>query len=108
MNLLMKQKSTHRHREQTCDCQGEVGREGMDWKFGISRWKLLCIEWINNKALLFRNCNQYHVINHDGKEREKKCVLLNNFAEHLHDQLCLTICSPMDCSPPGSSVHGIL
>ena len=23
-------------------------------------------------------------------------------------QLCLTLCSPMDCSPPGSSVHGIL
>ena len=23
-------------------------------------------------------------------------------------QSCLTLCSPMDCSPPGSSVHGIL
>ena len=23
-------------------------------------------------------------------------------------QLCLTHCDPMDCSPPGSSVHGIL
>ena len=23
-------------------------------------------------------------------------------------QLCLTLCNPMDCSPPGSSVHGIL
>ena len=23
-------------------------------------------------------------------------------------QLCLTLCAPMDCSPPGSSVHGIL
>ena len=23
-------------------------------------------------------------------------------------QLCLIICNPMDCSPPGSSVHGIL
>ena len=22
-------------------------------------------------------------------------------------QLCLTFCDPMDCSPPGSSVHGI-
>ena len=22
-------------------------------------------------------------------------------------QLCLTLCDPMDCSPPGSSVHGI-
>ena len=23
-------------------------------------------------------------------------------------QLCLTLCDPMDCSPPGSSVYGIL
>ena len=23
-------------------------------------------------------------------------------------QLCLTLCNPMDCSPRGSSVHGIL
>ena len=23
-------------------------------------------------------------------------------------QLCLTLCKSMDCSPPGSSVHGIL
>jgi len=23
-------------------------------------------------------------------------------------QLCLTLCDPMDCSPPGSSIHGIL
>ena len=23
-------------------------------------------------------------------------------------QSCLTFCNPMDCSPPGSSVHGIL
>ena len=22
-------------------------------------------------------------------------------------QLCLTLCNPMDCSPPGSFVHGI-
>ena len=22
-------------------------------------------------------------------------------------QLCLTLCDPMDCSPPGSSIHGI-
>ena len=23
-------------------------------------------------------------------------------------KLCLTLCDPMDCSPPGTSVHGIL
>ena len=28
------------------------------------------------------------------------------YAKLLH--LCLTLCDPTDCSPPGSSVHGIL
>ena len=27
-------------------------------------------------------------------------------AAALGSQLCLTLCKPMDCSPPGSSVHG--
>ena len=27
--------------------------------------------------------------------------------KELVTQLCLTLCDPMDCSPPGSSVHGI-
>ena len=32
--------------------KGEWGGGGMDWKFGVSRHKLLYIEWINNKVLL--------------------------------------------------------
>ena len=35
-----------------------------------------------------------------------KSYLACMHAESL--QSCLTLCSPMDCSPPGSSVHGIL
>ena len=44
-------------------------------------------------------------------------VLTGKFAEScykdsilfccLFAQSCLTLCNPMDCSPPGSSVHGI-
>jgi len=30
----------------------EVGR-GLDWELGISRYKLVYMEWINNKALLY-------------------------------------------------------
>ena len=26
---------------------------------------------------------------------------------YVHAQPCLTLCNPVDCSPPGSSVHGI-
>ena len=35
------------------------------------------------------------------------CLLPVNMSM-LVTQSCLTLCSPMDCSPPGSSVHGIL
>ena len=73
MSLSMKQKQTHRHREQTCGClgggcQGRGG--GMDWEFGTSRCKLLYIERINNKVLLYSTGNyiQHLVINHNGKE----------------------------------------
>ena len=33
------------------------------------------------------------------------CVPATACAKSL--QSCLTLCNPMDCSPPGSSVHGI-
>ena len=33
---------------------------------------------------------------------------LSNMCMWSVAQLCLTLCGPMDCSPPGSSVHGIL
>ena len=50
----------------------------MDWEFGISRYKLLHIEWINNEVLLYSPGNhiQYPVINHNGKEYEKECVYI--------------------------------
>ena len=38
MNLSMKEKQTH-------GCQGGGQWGGMDWEFGISRCKLLYIEW---------------------------------------------------------------
>ena len=35
-------------------------------------------------------------------------TLLIAYVVVLVAQSCLTLCGPMDCSPPGSSVHGIL
>ena len=68
MNLYMKQ--NHGHRKQTGDCQGGGGwgRDGVGgW---VSRCKLLHIERINNKVLLYSTENyiQYPIINHNGKE----------------------------------------
>ena len=44
----------------------------------ISRCKLLYIECINNKVLLYSTGNyiQYPVINHNGKEYEKVCIYI--------------------------------
>ena len=67
MNLPIKQKQTHRT-GLWLPRRREGGGE-MDWEFGISRCKLLYIEWINNKVLLYSTGNyiQYPVINHNGK-----------------------------------------
>ena len=53
MNLSTEKKQTHGHGEQTCGCQGEEGGSGMDWGFGVSRCKLLHLEWISNDGLLY-------------------------------------------------------
>ena len=49
-----------------------------DWDLGISKFKLLYIEWINNKVLLYstENSIQYSLINHHGKEYEKECIYI--------------------------------
>ena len=69
MNLSTKQKQTHRHRDQTCGFWGQGGR-GMDWEFGVGRCKLLHLEWINDKVLLYSTGKyiQSPGINHNGKE----------------------------------------
>ena len=59
----------------------------MEWEFGVSRYKLLYIKWLNNKVLLY-------------SKKSKVKVLVA--------QSCPTLCNPMNCSPPGSFVHGIL
>ena len=50
----------------------------MDSEFEVSRCKLLCIEWINNKVLLYKTGNniQHSEINHYGKEYKNPCVYI--------------------------------
>ena len=38
----------------------------------------------------------------------KRSCLFNSKVKVLVAQLCLTLCDPVGCSLPGSSVHGIL
>ena len=52
----------------------------MDWEFGVIRCKLLHIEQMDNKVLLYSTGNyiQYPVINHNGREYKKECVYVYN------------------------------
>ena len=63
INLLTKQKETHRLREQTCSCQGEGEGKGIVRELGMGRYTLLYLKWITNKDLLYSTWNsaQYHV-----------------------------------------------
>ena len=65
MNESMKEKQTHKHREQTCRCQGEGSGGEIHWEFGV-------------------------------------------VAAAKSLQSCPTLCDPIDGSPPGSPVPGIL
>ena len=57
---------------------GEESWGGMDWEFGISRCKLLHIEWMTNKVLLYSTGDyiQYLVINYNGKEYKKNIIYI--------------------------------
>ena len=54
--------------------KGEGVGGGMEWEAGVSRCKLLYIEWINNKVLLYSTENyiQYPMVNHNENEHKKK------------------------------------
>ena len=59
MNQFAGHKLRHTCREQTYGHQGEkaagVGGGGMNWEFGIDMYTLMCIKWMINKNLLYKN-----------------------------------------------------
>ena len=66
MNLSVKQKQTHR----LVVAKGDSGPGVKGCEFGVSRYKLLSIGWINSKVLLYSTGNyiQYAMIDHNRKE----------------------------------------
>ena len=60
----------------------------MGWEFGVGRCKLLHLEWINNKVLMYNTGNyiQYPVINHNRKEYEKECIYVYNWVTSLYSR----------------------
>ena len=69
MNLSTEEKQTHGHKEETCAHQSGEGREWDGLEFGISRGKLLHLEWISNEVLLHSigNYTQSLGISQDGR-----------------------------------------
>ena len=49
MNLLIKQKETHKLRQQTYGCQGEGWGKEIVRAFGMDMYTLLYLKWITNK-----------------------------------------------------------
>ena len=81
MNISTKQKQTHRHRKQTCGCQGGGGWGRMDWEFGVSRLDSIRYGMNKQEGLLYSTGNyiQYPVIMEKNmKEYEKECIYMYN------------------------------
>ena len=72
--------------------KGERVGGGMEWEVGVSRCKLLYMEWINNKVLLYSTENyiQYPMINHSGKEYIKKECIYRYIDTDITESLCCT------------------
>ena len=58
------------------------GGRGIGWEFGVDRCKLLHLEWINNKVLLYstKNYTQFPGIKGNGKGHIflKECIYVYN------------------------------
>ena len=66
-------------------------------------WFILRIEWIKGRSLLALTWGHWMASGHlPQKAFSRQCVKV------LVAQSNLTVWDPMDCSPRGSSVHGIL
>ena len=61
MNLFIKQKQAHRHREQTYIYQREKGWR-INWEFGINRYKLQLYEVGKQQDLLYNTGNYRYVM----------------------------------------------
>lgn len=76
INLSTKEKWSHKHREQTCGCQGKGFEGGEEWEAGVSRGNLQDIEGMNNKVPLYNTGNYIPCLMTNRNEKEyKMCIL---------------------------------
>ena len=60
---------------------------------------LVMDKWVHSHLVHVATINHFSLGNASLRRKVKVKVLFS--------QSCLTLCDPMDCSPPGSSIHGI-
>ena len=79
MNLFTKQKDSQTQKT-NLRLPKEKWGEGINYEFGISKYKLLYIEQVNNKDILYNtgNYTQYLVITYNGRESEKEKATTRN------------------------------
>ena len=71
-------------------------------------WELLpfalyFVSWIMSLVIAVRSLSLIQNFSWDSNNRLVKAKSESEVA-----QSCATLCDPVDCSPPGSSIHGIL
>ena len=90
-----------------------MGRKGVRRKFvGLRGWWVpekhpcaffrrlsLMQEWGRKTNALLTQLGWFYL------EKEGTCIQISRGMQ-THAQSCLILCNPIDCSPPGSSVHG--
>ena len=64
--------------------------------------------WWTGRPGVLQSMGSQRVGHNWGTELILRCIYAESEVKVLVAQLCPTICNPMDCSLPGSSVHGIL
>ena len=55
--IYLQNRKDHGHLGQNRVCQWGGGDSGIDWESGVSRWKLLHLEWMVNETLLYSTGN---------------------------------------------------
>ncbi|CAI9168991.1 unnamed protein product [Rangifer tarandus platyrhynchus] len=66
--------------------------------------------WVRREVEILYIVKEQAGVTYKGRESGKEHIynIYVKKVKVLVTQTCPTLCNPMDCSPPGSSVHGIL
>ena len=82
-----------------CDSWGRKESDTTEW-----------LNWTELNGYVFLKCGKYQEKIHSLEQGRSDCEYQMGYATSPCATLlqsCLTLCNVMDCSPPGSSVHGI-